>query len=168
MGASVAGRGRSLPVMKVLTLPIQKTSTCLTLPLPPDLTLFCRLDGQVPDGDHRPHPGPREDGPDEAVGHCRGTLQAGLKNWLQDRPQAWRDGVEVVAMDRFKKFKTTGSDELPDTFPVDALLPCVRLAVRTRPVPATHPTAHQWPPRAARGPALPGPPDTNYRRGPAR
>jgi hypothetical protein len=31
-GASVAGRRRGLPMMEVLTLPIWKTSTCLTLP----------------------------------------------------------------------------------------------------------------------------------------
>ena len=33
VGASVPDRGRGLPKMEVLTPPIRKTSTCLTLPL---------------------------------------------------------------------------------------------------------------------------------------
>jgi len=34
VGASLAGRGRGLPMMRVPTPLIWKTSTCLTLPLP--------------------------------------------------------------------------------------------------------------------------------------
>jgi transposase len=35
-----------------------------------------------------------------------GRSKAAFKNWLAERPQAWRDGVEVVAMDGFTGFKT--------------------------------------------------------------
>ena len=32
----------------------------------------------------------------------------------RQRPQAWRDGIEVVAMDGFSGFKTATTEELPD------------------------------------------------------
>lgn len=62
-----------------------------------------------------------------------------FKTWLADRPQAWRDGVEVVAMDGFTGYKTAAAEELPqavavmDPFHVvkvrhEAL--CVRMGVR--------------------------------------
>jgi len=62
-----------------------------------------------------------------------------FKTWLADRPQAWRDGVEVVAMDGFTGYKTAAAEELPqavavmDPFHVvkvrhEAL--CVRMEVR--------------------------------------
>ncbi|NMR32578.1 transposase, partial [Crystallibacter degradans] len=38
--------------------------------------------------------------------------------WLQERPQEWRDGVEVVAMDGFSGFKSAAAEELPDAVPV--------------------------------------------------
>jgi len=41
-----------------------------------------------------------------------------FKTWLSDRPQAWRDGVDVVAMDGFTGFKTATHEELPDAVPV--------------------------------------------------
>ena len=39
--------------------------------------------------------------------------QAAFKTWLADRPHAWREGVEVVAMDGFTGFKTAAAEELP-------------------------------------------------------
>jgi len=30
-----------------------------------------------------------------------GRSKQGFKQWLAERPQAWRDGLEVVAMDGF-------------------------------------------------------------------
>src|SRR5664280_2440422 len=37
-----------------------------------------------------------------------------FKTWLAARPQAWRDQLEVVAMDGFTGFKTAAAEELPD------------------------------------------------------
>ncbi len=34
-----------------------------------------------------------------------GRSKAVFKQWLADRPQAWQDGIEVVAMDGFTGFK---------------------------------------------------------------
>ncbi|MBG6190656.1 transposase [Arthrobacter sp. CAN_A212] len=51
-----------------------------------------------------------------------------FKDWLHDRPQAWRDGIEVVAMDGFTGFKTATSEELPDAVPVMDPFHVVRLA----------------------------------------
>ena len=41
-----------------------------------------------------------------------------FKTWLAQRPQAWRDKVEVVAMDGFTGFKTATTEELPDAVAV--------------------------------------------------
>ncbi|TJY63659.1 ISL3 family transposase [Arthrobacter sp. CAU 1506] len=51
-----------------------------------------------------------------------------LKQWLADRPQQWRDGIEVVAMDGFTGFKTAAAEELPDAAPVMDPFHVVRLA----------------------------------------
>ncbi|NMR32549.1 transposase, partial [Crystallibacter degradans] len=48
--------------------------------------------------------------------------------WLQERPQEWRDGVEVVAMDGFSGFKSAAAEELPDAVPVMDPFHVVRLA----------------------------------------
>jgi len=37
-----------------------------------------------------------------------------FKTWLAGRPQAWRDQLEVVAMDGFTGFKTATAQRLPD------------------------------------------------------
>lgn len=47
-----------------------------------------------------------------------------FKTWLAQRPQAWRDAVEVVTMDGFTGFKTTTAEEFPDTTAVKGSLPC--------------------------------------------
>ncbi len=68
-----------------------------------------------------------------------GRSKQAFKQWLAARPQAWRDRVEVVAMDGFTGFKTAAAEELPqavavmDPFHVvrvrhEAL--CVRMGVR--------------------------------------
>ena len=41
-----------------------------------------------------------------------------FKTWLSERDQAWRDAVEVVAMDGFTGFKTAAVEELPDVVTV--------------------------------------------------
>ena len=43
-----------------------------------------------------------------------GRSKQAFKTWLADRDQAWRDAVEVVAMDGFTGFKTATTEELPE------------------------------------------------------
>jgi transposase len=45
-------------------------------------------------------------GPARLLDMVEGRSKAAFKAWLSDRPQAWRDQVEVVAMDGFTGFKT--------------------------------------------------------------
>jgi len=47
-----------------------------------------------------------------------GRSKQAFKTWLAERPQAWRDQVEVVAMDGFTGFKTATTEELPDAVAV--------------------------------------------------
>jgi transposase len=47
-----------------------------------------------------------------------GRSKQAFQQWLADRPQEWRDGVEVVAMDGFSGFKTATTEELPDAVAV--------------------------------------------------
>ncbi len=51
-----------------------------------------------------------------------------FKTSLAERPQAWRDGTEAVAMDGFTGFKTATSEELPDAVAVMDPFHVVRLA----------------------------------------
>src|SRR5699024_3571975 len=37
-----------------------------------------------------------------------------FSRWLAERPQSWRDAIEVVAMDGFTGFKTAATEKLPD------------------------------------------------------
>jgi transposase len=57
-----------------------------------------------------------------------GRSKQAFKTWLSQRPQAWRDAVEVVAMDGFTGFKTATSEELPDAVAVMDPFHVVRLA----------------------------------------
>jgi transposase len=57
-----------------------------------------------------------------------GRSKQAFKPWLSDRPQDWRDAVEVVAMDGFTGFKTATAEELPDAVPVMDPFHVVRLA----------------------------------------
>jgi transposase len=57
-----------------------------------------------------------------------GRSKQAFKTWLNERPQAWRDAVEVVAMDGFTGFKTATSEELPDAVAVMDPFHVVRLA----------------------------------------
>ena len=57
-----------------------------------------------------------------------GRSKQAFKTWLAARPQAWRDGVEVVAMDGFTGFKTATTEELPDAVAVMDPFHVVRLA----------------------------------------
>ena len=52
-------------------------------------------------------------GPARLLDMVEGRSKQAFKTWLADRPQAWRDQVEVVAMDGFTGFKTATTEELP-------------------------------------------------------
>ena len=56
-----------------------------------------------------------------------GRSKQAFKEWLTDRPRAWRDAVEVVAMDGFTGFKTATTEELPDAVAVMDPFHVVRL-----------------------------------------
>lgn len=57
-----------------------------------------------------------------------GRSKQAFAQWLQARPEAWRAGVEVVAMDGFTGFKTATTDQLPDAVAVMDPFHVVRLA----------------------------------------
>jgi transposase len=67
-------------------------------------------------------------GPARLLDMVEGRSKAAFKTWLAERPQAWRDGVEVVAMDGFTGFKTATTEELPDAVAVMDPFHVVRLA----------------------------------------
>ena len=67
-------------------------------------------------------------GPSRLLDMVPGRSKAVFKTWLSERPTVWRDGIEVVAMDRFSGFKTATTEELPDAVPVMDPFHVVRLA----------------------------------------
>jgi len=68
-----------------------------------------------------------------AARHDRGPLQTRFPALaVRARPQDWRNGVEVVAMDGFSGFKTAATEELPEAATVMDPFHVVRLA-RQRP-----------------------------------
>lgn len=67
-------------------------------------------------------------GPARLLDMVEGRSKQAFKTWLAARPQAWRDQVEVVAMDGFTGFKTAASEELPDAVTVMDPFHVVRLA----------------------------------------
>lgn len=52
-------------------------------------------------------------GPARLLDMVEGRSKKAFKAWLAERPQAWRDRVDVVAMDGFTGFKTATDEELP-------------------------------------------------------
>ncbi len=48
--------------------------------------------------------------------------------WLDQRPQAWRDRIQIVAMDGFTGFKTAAAEKLPDAVEVMDPFHVVQLA----------------------------------------
>ncbi|MGH3495850.1 MAG: ISL3 family transposase [Nocardioidaceae bacterium] len=66
-------------------------------------------------------------GPARLLDMVEGRSKQVFKTWLAERPQAWRDGVEVVAMDGFTGFKTAAAEELPDAVAVMDPFHVVRL-----------------------------------------
>ena len=73
-------------------------------------------------------PAREKTGPSRLLDMVEGRSKAVFKTWLAERPQAWRDGVEVVAMDGFTGFKTAAAEELPDAVTVMDPFHVVRLA----------------------------------------
>ncbi len=57
-------------------------------------------------------------GPARLLDMLEGRSKKAFKQWLAERPQAWRDRLEVVAMDGFTWFKTATAEVLPDAVPV--------------------------------------------------
>lgn len=47
-----------------------------------------------------------------------GRSKAAFKTWLRQRPGAWRDAGEAVAMDGFTGFKTAAAEDVPDAVAV--------------------------------------------------
>ena len=67
-------------------------------------------------------------GPARLLDMVEGRSKRVFKTWLAERGQAWRDTVEVVAMDGFAGFKTAATEELPDAVAVMDPFHVVRLA----------------------------------------
>ncbi|WP_434614561.1 ISL3 family transposase [Arthrobacter sp. A5] len=67
-------------------------------------------------------------GPSRLLDMVEGRSKQVFVTWLKARPQQWRDGVEVVAMDGFSGFKSAATEELPDAVPVMDPFHVVRLA----------------------------------------
>ncbi|MCX2935050.1 ISL3 family transposase, partial [Mycobacterium sp. CVI_P3] len=67
-------------------------------------------------------------GPARLLDMVEGRSKKAFQDWLAERPQHWRDGVEVVAMDGFSGFKTATAEELPEAATVMDPFHVVRLA----------------------------------------
>ncbi|WP_024286161.1 ISL3 family transposase [Cellulomonas sp. KRMCY2] len=67
-------------------------------------------------------------GPARLLDMVEGRSKRVFMTWLAERPQAWRDAIEVVAMDGFTGFKTATTEELPDAVTVMDPFHVVRLA----------------------------------------
>jgi transposase len=67
-------------------------------------------------------------GPARLLDMVEGRSKQAFKQWLAERSESWRDGVEVVAMDGFTGFKTATTEELPDAVAVMDPVHVVRLA----------------------------------------
>jgi transposase len=66
-------------------------------------------------------------GPARLLDMVEGRSKQVFKTWLGARPEEWRAGVEVVAMDGFTGFKTATTEELPDAVAVMDPFHVVRL-----------------------------------------
>jgi len=67
-------------------------------------------------------------GPARLLDMVEGRSKQAFKTWLSERTEAWRDAVEVVAMDGFTGFKTAAAEEVPDAVAVMDPFHVVRLA----------------------------------------
>lgn len=67
-------------------------------------------------------------GPARLLDMVEGRSKQAFKQWLSEREESWRDGIEVVAMDGFTGFKTAAAEELPDAVAVMDPFHVARLA----------------------------------------
>jgi transposase len=67
-------------------------------------------------------------GPARLLDMVEGRSKHAFQQWLSQREPAWREGVEVVAMDGFTGFKSATTEELPDATAVMDPFHVVRLA----------------------------------------
>jgi transposase len=67
-------------------------------------------------------------GPARLLDMVEGRSSEVFATWLSDQDQAWRDAIEVVAMDGFTGFKTAAAQELPTAVPVLDPFHVIRLA----------------------------------------
>ncbi|WP_420192174.1 ISL3 family transposase [Xanthomonas campestris] len=67
-------------------------------------------------------------GPSRLLDMVEGRSKQVFATWLNERPEAWREGVEVVAMDGFSGFKSAAAEELPEAVPVMDPFHVIRLA----------------------------------------
>jgi transposase len=67
-------------------------------------------------------------GPARLLDMVEGRSKQAFQQWLAERPAAWRDSIEVVAMDGFTGFKTATTEELPDAVAVMDPFHVVRIA----------------------------------------
>lgn len=67
-------------------------------------------------------------GPARLLDMVPGRSKQVFSRWLSERTQAWRDGIEVVAMDGFTGFKTASKEHLPDAVEVMDPFHVVQLA----------------------------------------
>ena len=82
-------------------------------------------------------------GPARLLDMIEGRSKQAFKAWLGQRPQAWRDAVQVVAMDGCTGFTTATAEELPDAV--------ARTPAASAPKPPAWPPAptgwsNRWPP----------------------
>ncbi|MGF1663706.1 MAG: ISL3 family transposase [Kineosporiaceae bacterium] len=69
-----------------------------------------------------------ETGPSRLLDMVEGRSKQAFRTWLAARPDAWRQAVEVVAMDGFTGFKTATTEELPEATAVMDPFHVVRIA----------------------------------------
>ena len=67
-------------------------------------------------------------GPARLLDMVEGRSKQAFKQWLSQQAPAWRDAIEVVAMDGFSGFKTATTEELPEAAAVMDPFHVVRLA----------------------------------------
>jgi transposase len=67
-------------------------------------------------------------GPSRLLDMVPGRSKTVFEDWLTSRPQQWRDGLEIIAMDGFTGFKTAATAGAPDATAVMDPFHVVRLA----------------------------------------
>ena len=67
-------------------------------------------------------------GPSRLLAMVEGRSKQAFKTWLSEQPQAWRDGITIVAMDGFTGFKTAAAEEVPQAVTVMDPFHVIRLA----------------------------------------